>query len=56
MAPQGNDVDLLKEVVARILAVSEPERIILFGSYARGEARVMVDHLAGSEPRILRAG
>jgi len=38
MAPQGNDVDLLDEVVARILAVSEPERIIPFGSYARGEA------------------
>jgi predicted nucleotidyltransferase len=39
MVPERNDIDLLDEVVARILAVSEPERIILFGSYARGDAR-----------------
>jgi len=32
-------VDLLDEIVARILAVSQPEQIILFGSYARGDAR-----------------
>lgn len=32
-----NTSELLKEVTRRILAVSEPERIILFGSYARGE-------------------
>ena len=30
------DDDLLKKVVDRILAVSAPERIILFGSTARG--------------------
>jgi len=28
---------LLEEIVRRILAVSDPEQIILFGSYARGE-------------------
>ncbi len=30
------DDDLLKKVVDRILAVAAPERIILFGSTARG--------------------
>jgi len=30
---------LLEEVVRRVVAVAEPERIILFGSAARGEAR-----------------
>lgn len=28
---------LLEEIIRRILAVSTPEQIILFGSYARGE-------------------
>jgi len=56
MAPQGNDVDLLKEVVARILAVSEPERIILFGSYARGEARLCLGLACRRQARLLRAG
>ncbi|OUC06972.1 hypothetical protein RY27_17740 [Litorilinea aerophila] len=28
--------NLLDEIVRRILAISEPEQIILFGSYARG--------------------
>src|SRR5438093_12032179 len=28
---------LLEEIIRRILAVSAPEQIILFGSYARGE-------------------
>jgi len=32
------DEDLLEEVVRRILSVTQPEKIILFGSYARGEA------------------
>lgn len=32
------DEDLLRDVVQRILSVTQPERIILFGSYARGDA------------------
>lgn len=32
------DEALLAEIVARIRSVAEPERIILFGSHARGEA------------------
>lgn len=35
---QDKIVGLLQEIVRRILAVSAPEQIILFGSYARGEA------------------
>lgn len=31
------DVDVLAEVVRRIVEVAQPERIILFGSAARGE-------------------
>ena len=31
--------DLLKKVVDRILAAAKPERIILFGSVAKGEVR-----------------
>jgi len=38
MARTENTEELLEEVVQRILAVSDPEHIILFGSYARGEA------------------
>jgi len=38
MARTENTDELLEEVVQRILAVSDPEQIILFGSYARGEA------------------
>ena len=30
-------IDLLPEITRRILSVSDPERIILFGSYARGD-------------------
>lgn len=30
--------ELLEEITRRILAVSAPEQIILFGSYARGES------------------
>ena len=33
------DQDLLDELVARIVAAVQPERIILFGSWARGDAR-----------------
>lgn len=32
------DEVLVKEIVGRILRVTQPEKIILFGSYARGEA------------------
>jgi len=32
------DDELLKEVVRRILEVTQPDKIILFGSYARGDA------------------
>ncbi len=31
--------DLLDEIVTRILAVGAPQRIVLFGSRARGDAR-----------------
>jgi len=31
--------DLLQEIVRRILAVGKPQKIVLFGSRARGEAR-----------------
>ncbi len=33
-----NVFDTLQEVTRRIIAVSDPEQIILFGSHARGEA------------------
>ena len=37
--PIGNrDSDVLAEIVRRIVRVAAPERIILFGSAARGEA------------------
>jgi predicted nucleotidyltransferase len=32
------DEELLREIVQQILSVTEPEKIILFGSYARGDA------------------
>ena len=32
------DENLLENIVQRILEVTQPEKIILFGSYARGEA------------------
>ncbi len=35
---QKIDKHLLKDVVQRILKVTQPEKIILFGSYARDEA------------------
>lgn len=33
------DQSLIDEIVRRILSVAQPDRIILFGSHARGEAR-----------------
>jgi len=35
--------ELLREVVRRILSVGTPERVILFGSHARGDARAHSD-------------
>ncbi len=35
--------NILDEITRRIRAVSEPERIVLFGSYARGDARADSD-------------
>ncbi len=35
---QDKIAELLAEIARRIVAVSDPEQIILFGSYARGEA------------------
>lgn len=32
------DENLLRDIVQRILKVAQPEKIVLFGSYARGEA------------------
>jgi predicted nucleotidyltransferase len=34
---------LLDEVIRRILAVGQPQRIVLFGSHARGDARTDSD-------------
>jgi uncharacterized protein len=36
--PGGRDGDVLAEIVRRIVRVAAPERIVLFGSAARGEA------------------
>jgi predicted nucleotidyltransferase len=35
---EGNITELLEEIKRRILAISDPEQIILFGSHARGIA------------------
>jgi predicted nucleotidyltransferase len=32
------DQDVLDEIIRRIVAVAQPERILLFGSFARGDA------------------
>ncbi len=37
------DQSLIDEIVRRILSVAQPDRIILFGSHARGEARERSD-------------
>jgi len=36
--PQKVDDELIAEVVRRIVEVADPDKIILFGSHARGEA------------------
>ena len=33
----GIDQELIEEIVGRILAVTQPQRIIIFGSAAKGE-------------------
>ncbi len=52
--------DLIEEVIHRIVAVANPEKIILFGSRARGDARPTSDMdilvIADSkEPRYRRS-
>ena len=37
MQREAASLNLLPEITQRILAVSDPEKIILFGSFARGE-------------------
>ena len=37
MRGDTGNLELLPEITQRILAVSDPEKIILFGSYARGD-------------------
>ncbi len=37
------DESLLQEAVRRILAVGSPLKVVLFGSYARGDARASSD-------------
>ena len=37
--PSNDQVKLLKEIVRRIVEVAAPDRIIMFGSRARGDAR-----------------
>jgi predicted nucleotidyltransferase len=37
MRADTSKLELLPEITQRILAVSDPEKIILFGSYARGD-------------------
>jgi predicted nucleotidyltransferase len=53
--------ELLQEAVQRILSVGSPEKIVLFGSWARGQARLNsdLDLLIIEEsdlPRYRRAG
>ncbi|MDI7250688.1 MAG: nucleotidyltransferase domain-containing protein [Bacillota bacterium] len=55
------DNELIKEIVRRIVAVADPEKVILFGSYARGEQDEYsdVDIMVikdSSLPRYRRAG
>jgi predicted nucleotidyltransferase len=40
---ETNMPSVLDEITRRIRAVSDPERIVLFGSYARGDARADSD-------------
>ena len=41
--PQKIDDELIAEVVRRIVRVADPDKIILFGSQARGEGRTRSD-------------
>jgi len=41
--PQEITDELIAEVVRRIVEVADPDKIILFGSHARGEARSRSD-------------
>ncbi len=43
MASEAVSADILDEIVRRIVAVADPEKIILFGSAARGEMRPSSD-------------
>ncbi len=36
-APQASDLPLLAAIIARVVEAADPDRIILFGSAARGE-------------------
>lgn len=60
MLPSIVDDKLLAEVVRRLLAVGSPEKVILFGSRARGDERpdsdldVLIIEQSG-EPRYRRA-
>jgi len=56
------DQSLVDEIVRRIVAVARPDRIILFGSHARGEAQensdldllVVMQEVASRRDEILR--
>jgi predicted nucleotidyltransferase len=55
----GASVQILEEIVTRIVARFDPQRLILFGSHARGEARKDSDFdlliiAPSSEPRWRR--
>lgn len=51
---QAFDDNTLKEIVQRILAVGRPQKIVLFGSRARGEAKPDSDYdLLAIEPSDL---
>jgi uncharacterized protein len=43
-AAQPDEAQVLAEIVRRVLTVTDPDKIILFGSRARGEARPDSDY------------
>lgn len=60
MTTNSADPQLIQEIVRRIVNVSQPEKVILFGSRARGTARPEsdIDLLAianSTQPRYRRA-